>query len=139
MMVAVGIDSTEIERFVSWALWPRQRLRRIFSDVEIDYCLSIAGLEAQRFAARFAVREAFFKALCSLDTKNRVPFLRVCSCLSLVHAHNGAPQLLVNWQTLEPTYARRDELSMNIAVSLTHTRANATAIVIISHTKNSQP
>ena len=56
-MIALGIDSVDIERFSDWYTMP-DRYKRIFSDTEIAYCLSVPAKSAERFATRFAASRA---------------------------------------------------------------------------------
>ena len=98
MIMGIGVDAIEIERFAAWHLFSRSQLRRIFSDTEIEYCLSVPAKSAERFAVRFAAREAFFKALCQAGI--RVPFLTMCAQVRVEHSQQGAPVLLVDWSRL---------------------------------------
>lgn len=63
MVRGVGLDSIEIRR-VEKAIerWGEAFLNRLFTPLEIDYCLS-KRRAAQHFAARFAVKEAVMKSL----------------------------------------------------------------------------
>ena len=64
MIVSIGIDIIEIRR-VREALARTPRLReRVFTEAERAYCDSRgAAAAAQHYAARFAAKEAAFKAL----------------------------------------------------------------------------
>ena len=63
MIVSIGIDIIEIRR-VSEALRRTPRLReRVFTEAERAYCDSRGEASAQHYAARFAAKEAAFKAL----------------------------------------------------------------------------
>ena len=63
MIVSIGIDIIEIRR-VSEALKRTPRLReRVFTEQERAYCDSRGAAAAQHYAARFAAKEAAFKAL----------------------------------------------------------------------------
>ena len=63
MIAGIGVDITKVSRFEEWAKKPRRQLERILTPQEIDYCLESPALAAQRFAARWAAKEAYFKAL----------------------------------------------------------------------------
>lgn len=117
-MVSIGIDLVEIERFAHWHTKSQEQLLRLFSRDEINYCLSVPAKSAERFAARFAVKEAFYKALCTL-LEHKKSFLFVCKQTSFVK------KITINWPQLDlPEY--------NITASLTHTRTTAGAVVIIT-------
>src|SRR5246127_620249 len=63
MIVGTGIDLTEVPRIAAAIERFGDRfLRRIFTDAEIRYCDSKAN-RAERYAARFAAKEAGLKAL----------------------------------------------------------------------------
>jgi holo-[acyl-carrier protein] synthase len=63
VIVSIGIDIIEIRR-VSEALARTPRLgERVFTEEERAYCDSRGAASAQHYAARFAAKEATFKAL----------------------------------------------------------------------------
>lgn len=64
MIVGVGIDICEVSR-IEKALeksYSQNFKKKIFTQNEIDYCEKFAK-SAQSFAARWAIKEAFYKAL----------------------------------------------------------------------------
>lgn len=60
MIIGIGIDLVEVQRVKS--LLKKLNLGRIFTTQEIRYCRSKKN-SAESFAARFAAKEAFFKAI----------------------------------------------------------------------------
>ena len=63
MILGSGIDIVEVPRIADAIARHRERfLRRIYTDSEIRYCQSKANV-TERFAARFAAKEAAMKAL----------------------------------------------------------------------------
>src|SRR5437773_9387623 len=63
MIVGTGIDIVEVPRIAeSIARFGERFLRRIFTEEEIRYCESKAN-RIERYAARFAAKEASMKAL----------------------------------------------------------------------------
>src|SRR5262249_48635754 len=63
MIVGTGIDITEVPRMAeALARFGERFLRRVFTEEEIRYCESKAN-RIERFAARFAAKEAAMKAL----------------------------------------------------------------------------
>jgi len=61
--LSAGIDLVSVARIEGMlARWGERFLRRVYTDGEIAYCLSKA-FPARSFAARFAAKEAFFKAV----------------------------------------------------------------------------
>src|SRR5215475_6723801 len=63
MIVGTGIDIAEVPRIAeSIERFGERFLRRVFTDQEIRYCESKAN-RVERYAARFAAKEAAMKAL----------------------------------------------------------------------------
>ncbi len=63
MIIGVGIDIVEIERFKNLTeKWGEHFLKKIFTQREIDYCLSKRNFH-QHLAGRFAAKEAISKAI----------------------------------------------------------------------------
>jgi len=129
MIQAVGIDSVDITRFEGWTSRPDHELKKIFSRQEIAYCLQNQQKAPERFAARFAVKEALFKALSDVLPNNELPFLTVCKNVSIEQEENGNPQISINWQNITPN--KPSKTTYKSIVSITHTKSIATAIVII--------
>lgn len=129
MILGTGIDSVEIKRFERWQSYAPTQLRRILSPEEIDYCLAQPNKSAERFAARFAAREAFYKALCVAAPGIKLPFLTLCSKVRVARLQK-APQLEVDWEYLRalcPAPLTRCKAHL----TLTHTATTATAMVIL--------
>jgi holo-[acyl-carrier protein] synthase len=124
----IGIDSVDIARFQDWHTYSQESLLRIFSQQEIDYCLSVPIKSAERFAARFAVREAFIKALFQMFSETNFSLLTICKAIQVTKLANGSPQLIVDWQKLSIEKPK----DFSCSVSWTHTKSVATAIVQIN-------
>lgn len=63
MIIGIGVDLVDVRRFESLIFrWKERFLRRVFTNEEIRYCNNRKH-PAQRFATRFAAKEAFIKAL----------------------------------------------------------------------------
>lgn len=63
MIIGIGVDLVDVKRFESIIFrWQHKFLKRVFTDTEIRYC-NTKKHPAQRFATRFAAKEAFIKAL----------------------------------------------------------------------------
>ena len=133
MIAGIGIDSVEIERFSDWVNHSPEQLKKIFSEKEIGHCLQNKQNAPERFAARFAVREAFFKALSNIMPGNTIPFLTVCKNISIHHEQNGNPNLTVDWHLLVEKYGKPIASDLKTFISLTHTADTATALVIVEN------
>ncbi|HBL98384.1 TPA: hypothetical protein DDZ86_01935 [Candidatus Dependentiae bacterium] len=122
LIVGLGMDSVEIERFSHFKTYSARQLNRIFSTKEIAYCLNSPCKSAERFAVRFAAKEALFKALSQATKLENLSFLNVCKASS-VEKHPFL-HLSVLWDTLQlPPFF--------ILVTLTHTAKTASAIVLL--------
>ncbi len=63
MIIGIGVDLVDVRRFESIIYrWKTHFIKRVFTDTEIHYCNTKKN-PAQRFATRFAAKEAFIKAL----------------------------------------------------------------------------
>ncbi len=63
MIMGMGIDIVDVRRIEGIIFrWQEKFLRRIFTEREISYCNNKKN-PAQRFATRYAAKEAFIKAL----------------------------------------------------------------------------
>lgn len=63
MIIGIGIDLVDVRRMEGIIFrWQEKFLKRIFTDKEISYCNNKKN-PAQRFATRYAAKEAFIKAL----------------------------------------------------------------------------
>lgn len=63
MIIGMGIDLVDVRRMEGVIFrWQERFLKRIFTDKEIRYCNNKKN-PAQRFATRYAAKEAFIKAM----------------------------------------------------------------------------
>lgn len=127
MIIGIGIDSVETKRFALWYRHDKQKLLRIFSKQEIEYCLSNLELSAQRFAVRFAAREALYKAISSYWPEHTLPFLTLCRATTIIKKR--APHIIFDNTILQPYGTSLT--GTKIHLSLTHTQQTATAFIIL--------
>jgi len=131
MILGIGIDLVEIDRFKAWTDYSKDKLLKLFSESEVEYCLENSKKSAERLAARFATREAFYKAFSQMAPDNDIPFLELCKLVKISANKKGAPLLLANW----PIIRQKTDLSLDPEplcwISITHTSKQATAMVII--------
>jgi len=122
MVSGVGIDMIEVER-VEKSIGKGNGFREyIFSQHEIDYCETKTN-KFEHYAARFAAKEAFYKAL-GTGWLDGTFFNEV----QITNNEVGKPAISLLGGTAE-TIGRMN--IVNIAVSLSHVKTMATAIVII--------
>jgi len=129
MILGIGIDAVDISRFTDFHEKPKDQLARLFSPAEIDYCLKTPGKSAEHFAARFAAKEAFLKALSNAYPEKNFALLTICKYAQVNHHANSAPYLGIDWASLKeiPT----NTANIRLHLSLTHTTNTATAFVVI--------
>ncbi|MCA9770357.1 4'-phosphopantetheinyl transferase superfamily protein [Candidatus Dependentiae bacterium] len=134
MIVGIGIDTTEINRFIAWSNFSQKKLLRIFSEQEIIYAFNNSHInkKAERLAARFAAREAFYKALHQMAPGNTVPLLTLCKKIEVEYKKGMSPQLIVDWDALKQ-YIKNSQTLPRIKshLSITHSKNSATAMVIL--------
>jgi holo-[acyl-carrier-protein] synthase len=123
--ISVGIDLVSVSRVESILdKWGDRFLDRIFTRAEVDYCRS-RHCPARSLAARFAAKEAFFKAVSGGSPERNAAGIRFKD-VEVVMEANGAPRL-------ESSGAARDALGgARASVSLSHEKDLAVAIVITS-------
>jgi holo-[acyl-carrier protein] synthase len=123
MIVGTGIDIAEVPR-IGQAIerFGQRFLQRIFTAGEIRYCDSKAN-RVERYAARFAAKEAAMKAL-GTGWNHGVRW-RDCE---VVRAPGGRPTMTFHGKAGE--FAAKMGVK-NIALSLTHTTEQAIAQLIL--------
>ena len=123
MIVGTGIDIAEVPRMARAIERFGQRfLNRIFTEGEIRYCESKAN-RIERYAARFAAKEAGMKAL-GTGWNHGVRWRDI----EVRRQPGGRPTLAFHGRAGE--FAARMQVT-NIALSLTHTVDQAMAQVIL--------
>jgi holo-[acyl-carrier protein] synthase len=106
----IGIDIEEVERFVKYVK-DKKFLERIFAKEEISYSIPRKN-SAQCLAARFAAKEAVWKAL---STRNKFTIIDI----SIRNTKDGKPQVYIK----NKEYKR-------INISLSHTDKYVAAVAI---------
>jgi holo-[acyl-carrier protein] synthase len=122
MIAGLGIDMIEVER-VATKIGKEAGFRElVFSVKEIHYCETKTN-KFEHYAARFAAKEAFFKAV-GTGWMNGTAFNEI----EIINDNSGKPEMMLLGKTLEMMAAAGIR---NIFVSLSHLRNMATAVVII--------
>ena len=122
MIAGLGTDMIEVER-VAVKIAKESGFRElVFSKTEIDYCEAKAN-KFEHYAARFAAKEAFFKAA-GTGWLDGTAFNEV----EITNDDKGKPVLALLGQTAVTLAAMNFK---NIFVSLTHLKNIASAVVII--------
>lgn len=123
MIVGVGVDLAEVHRIRSSFERFGERFRdRIYTPLEIAYCESKAN-KYERYAARFAAKEAGMKAI-GTGMRKGVRWLD----FEVANLPTGKPTLRFHGVAAE--FAERLGVT-NVALSLTHTSDTSLAHVIL--------
>lgn len=122
MIAGIGTDMIEVER-VSEKMNRAEGFREmVFSKKEIEYCESKKH-KFEHYAARFAAKEAFYKAI-GAGWMNGTAFNEI----EISNDEKGKPSLTLIGETAQLMTSMQIK---NIHVSLTHLKTMASAVVII--------
>lgn len=136
MIYGIGTDIVLIDRFNQWASYSPERLAKIFALEELKDCCINGVLIPEKLAARFAAKEAFYKALSAALvqlglTGQTFSLLFTCPHVMITSGTWQVPVLQVNWAGLEEKIgATLPKLSVHL--SLSHEKTAAIAFVVIS-------
>jgi len=137
MIVGIGTDIVQVDRFESWLDYPRERLLKIFSPFELNECFASnkPNIVCQKLASRFAAKEAFYKALnASLVTLgyHYAPFSLLFSCqhVSVVKTVISSPVLTINWSAYEKKIDQKLPV-FSTHISFSHEKEHALSFVVI--------
>ena len=129
MIIGIGADLAEVGRIGEAIERHGERfLRRVFTPLEIDYCQSHRNA-VERFAARFAAKEAAMKAL-GAGWRRGIRWHDI----EVANANSGKPGLNLTGKALE---IYRGLGGTRVLLSLTHTENYALAHVIIEGDRSS--
>ena len=120
MIIGIGTDIIEVAR-VKKAISQEALKKKVFSEREIAYCESQKGEES--FAARFAAKEAFFKAL-GTGWRDGMGITEV----EILNDDLGKPSIHLSGKANE---VFEQKGGTHIHVSLSHIKEKAIAFVII--------
>lgn len=122
MVAGIGIDMIETQRVEAKILKESGFREMVFSEKEITYCETKAN-KFEHYAARFAAKEAFFKAL-GTGWKNGTSFNE----LEITNEDSGKPGLTLLGETAKTI----ESMAIGkISVSLSHLKEIAAAVVVI--------
>ena len=123
MILSVGIDIVEVYRIREAIARTPRFAERVFTDAESAYCRSKGKGADQSFAARFAAKEAFMKALRS-GWRGEMGWREV----EVVTNDAGAPSLNISG---EAERRMRELGATRTHLSISHTKEHAAAYVIL--------
>ena len=123
MIVSIGIDIVEVYRIAETIQRTPRFVERVYTERERAYCESKGAAAAQSFAARFAAKEAFLKAL-KTGWRGRITW----QDMEILNDAQGVPTLEIRGEArvlLEKMGADK------IHLSISHTTDHAVAQVIL--------
>jgi holo-[acyl-carrier protein] synthase len=123
MIISIGIDITEVYRMRETIARTPRFAERVFTEREREYCESKGVAAAQSYAARFAAKEAFLKAL-KTGWRGKITWHDI----EITNDADGVPSMSVQGE------ARRilDEMGgPRIHLSIAHTTEHAVAYVVL--------
>ena len=94
MQIKTGIDIIEVNR-IKEAIQDLDEkfLKRVYTNYEIEYCNSKNNMKYQHFAARFAAKEAVFKAISNkLKSKYDISWTDI----DIKNDENGKPMFFID-------------------------------------------
>lgn len=123
MIVSIGTDIIEVYRIRETLERTPRFTERVFTEKEREYCEAKGAASAQSYAARFAAKEAFLKAL-RTGWRGKISWQDV----EIKNDEFGAPYFEIKGEAqniLEKLGANKVHLSMS------HTTQHATANVVL--------
>lgn len=122
MIVGIGFDLIDVSRVAKLVKSNDSYLHKVFTEEEMKYSRDKSG-EAQHFAARFAAKEAFMKAL-GTGWREGISFNEI----GVVNNELGKPDLFLSGKAAE----KLSQLGVtSVKLSLTHLPDIAGAFVIL--------
>ena len=123
MIVSIGTDIIEVYRIRETIERTPRFLERVYTEAERAYCDAKGAAAAQSYAARFAAKEAFLKAL-KTGWRGEITWQNI----EIRVDEAGAPSIEVSGEAK----AILDRMGASrIHVSLSHTHEHATAQVVL--------
>jgi holo-[acyl-carrier protein] synthase len=123
MIVGVGIDLVEVSRMEKGTRRHGGRfLARLFTPAEVAHCDALAR-PFESYAARFAAKEAFLKAL-GAGSRDGICW----HDMEVAREGRGPPELVLTGRAREVATRRG---VAGVFLSLSHTEGHATAVVVL--------
>jgi holo-[acyl-carrier protein] synthase len=121
MIIGIGMDLVDIKK-IGKDLNSEVYLRTVFTEAEIAICKNSVN-STERFAGRFAAKEAFMKAIGN-GIRQGVWFTQI----EVLNNENGQPYVQVSG---EAKTGLRKLRATKIHISITHTKTVAAAMIIL--------
>ena len=128
MKVTTGIDIIEVNRIQkSIEELGNDFLNRIYTENEIEYCYKSGSIKYQHFAARFAVKEAVFKAISQFITGREDALWKD---IEVINIESGKP--VINVEKLKENIRKTANVLQlkDIDISISHIKDYAVASAV---------
>jgi holo-[acyl-carrier protein] synthase len=122
----IGTDIIEPERVEIKLSIDNGFREMVFTQNEIEYCEKKA-YKAQNYAARFAAKEAFLKAI-GTGWPGKIQFNEI----EIVNGNNGKPEILLNGNAQQ---CAKEKGILHIHLSISHLKNIANAVVVLQTNK----
>ena len=128
MKVTTGIDIIEVNRVKDAIEEMNDKfLNKIYTEQEIEYCNNSKLMKYQHFAARFAVKEAVFKAISDCDNLDKEELWK---SIEVINKESGKPVLNVE-KLKKKTLKTADNLKLkDVEISISHINEYAVASAV---------
>lgn len=123
MIVSIGVDIVEVYRIRETISRTPRFVERVFTASEREYCEAKGAAAAQSYAARFAAKEAFLKAL-KTGWRGKITW----HDMEIWNDEQGVPSLEIKG---EAANLLKKISVTRIHISLSHTNEHAVAQVIL--------
>ena len=121
MKIACGVDNIEISQCEKAIERQGEKfLHTIYTETEIQYCESHKTNKFQHYAARFAAKEALYKALSEIILKENLEW----TDFEITNDENGKPKVNVKFDRIK-----------DIDISISHCKEYAIANVVAIYDK----
>mgnify|MGYP005763206267 FL=1 len=128
MKVTTGIDIIEVGRIKDAIEEMEDKfLNKIYTEQEIEYCNNSKLMKYQHFAARFAVKEAVFKAISDYDNLDKEDLWK---SIEVINKESGKP--VINVEKLKKKMGKTaDNLELkDVEISISHIQEYAVASAV---------
>lgn len=123
MIVSIGIDIVEVYRIRDTIARTPRFVERVYTEGERAYCESKGAAAAQSYAARFAAKEAFLKAI-KTGWRGKITWQDI----EVMSDADGVPTLKI---TGEAARILNERGADRVHLSISHTTDHAVAEVIL--------
>lgn len=129
MKVTTGIDIIEVSRIKDAIEEMEDKfLNKIYTEQEIEYCNNSKLMKYQHFAARFAVKEAVFKAISDCDNLDKEDLWK---SIEVINKVSGKP--VINVEKLKKKIGKtaNNMKLKDVEISISHIKEYAVASAVV--------